>query len=134
MTACRCPKPDGFTLLEVLVAFTIAGILLVALLRVFSGAIDSSRRTNAFSEATMIAESTLESIGASIPLRDGAKFERREGQYRVETSVRRYAPDTVVHTTHPAVVPYEIAVTVSWGEQQRDRSVALRTLHLAVPQ
>jgi general secretion pathway protein I len=124
---------SGFTLIEVLVAFTIAAMLLLPLLRSFSTGVASAAKVDAFTEATLIAESTIEMIGPGVALTDGADLDQPEGQYRVLASVRRYQSEFVFDRPAPGVVPYEVAVTVSWPEGGRTRSVALRTLRLGPP-
>jgi general secretion pathway protein I len=123
----------GFTLIEVLVAFTIAALLLLPLLRSFSTGIASATRTDGFTEATLIAESTLESIGPAVPLVDGGSSEQQEGAYRVSTSVHRYQGDAAPARDLLLAIPYEIVVTVSWPEAARMRSIALRTLRIGPP-
>jgi len=121
---------SGFTLIEVLVAFTIAVLLLLPLMRGFSTGIRSASRTDAVTEATLIAQSTLESMGYATGLSDDADLERQEGPYRVSAAAHRYRGEGIAAGPTLSVVPYELAVTVSWQEGARTRSVALRTLRL----
>lgn len=121
---------SGFTLIEVLVAFTIAVVLLLPLLRSFSIGMLSASRTDAVTQATLIAQSTLESMGSAIALTEDADVERQEGPYRVSATVRRYQGDGVAAGPVLPVTPFEVAVTVSWQEGARTRSVALHTLQL----
>jgi general secretion pathway protein I len=122
----------GFTLIEVLIAFTIAAVMLVPLLQGFSAGINSAARTNNFTEATLIAESALETAGSGLALADGNSLDQQEGRYRVATAVHRYQDATASRPLLLAI-PYEIVVTVSWQEAARARSVALRTLRLGPP-
>ncbi len=128
----RRGSPSGFTLIEVLVAFTIAAVMLLPLLRSFSAGVASVTRTDAFAAATLIAESTLETAGPGIALVDGVDLDRQEGRYHVSASVRRYEGDGTLPRVLIAV-PYEVVVTVSWQEAARTRSVVLRTLRLGQP-
>lgn len=121
---------SGFTLIEVLIAFTIAAILLLPLLRSFSSGIASAGRTNGVTEATLIAESTLETMGPGVALTDGGRLDQEEGRYRIVASVHRYGGDSVPGDALLPAIPYEVLVTVSWQEAARTRSVALRTLRL----
>jgi len=123
----------GFTLIEVLIAFTVAVILLLPMLRSFSQGLDSAARSDNVTEATLIAESTLEAAGANTHLVDGDAAQN-EGRYRIATAVHRYGGESLApQPMIAAVIPYEIVVTVSWQEMARSRSVALRTLRLAPP-
>jgi general secretion pathway protein I len=126
----RRGSASGFTLIEVLVAFTIAAVLLLPLLRSFSAGVASATRTDAFAAATLIAESTLETVGPSVALVDGGGIDQQDGRYHVSASVHRYQGEGTVAQPLAVVVPYEIMVTVSWQEAARTQSVALRTLRL----
>jgi general secretion pathway protein I len=121
-------RESGFTLVEILVAFTIATILLAALLRGFSSGMSSSKRTEAYSEALIIADSTLEAFAAGGPVAEGESGDRDDGRFRVATSVHRYG---TAAADGQYLVPYEMLVTVSWLEGPRRQSVALRSLRLA---
>jgi general secretion pathway protein I len=123
----------GFTLIEVLIAFAIAAALLLPLLRSFSTGVGSASRTGAFTEATLIAESTVETIGADVTLNDVAGLDQRDGAYHVVASVQRYSANVDSKQPDQAIVPYEIVVTVSWAEGPRIRSVAIRSLRLGRP-
>jgi type II secretory pathway pseudopilin PulG len=110
-----------------LVAFTIATILLAALLRGFSGGVSSSKRTQTYAEALIIAESTIEAFQTGGALA-GGDDERDDGRFRVTTSIRRYG---TASAEGQYLVPYEMLVTVSWLEGPRRQSIALRSLRLA---
>jgi prepilin-type N-terminal cleavage/methylation domain-containing protein len=126
----RRPDASGFTLIEVLVAFTIAVVLLLPLMRGFSTGLLSAGRTDAVTEATLIAQSTLEGIGSGDALGASADVERQEGPYHVSGTVQRYHGAGVTTGSALAIVPYEVAVTVTWQQGARTRSVALRSLRL----
>ncbi|HUZ75082.1 MAG TPA: type II secretion system protein [Stellaceae bacterium] len=127
-------RPGGFTLVEVLVAFAIAAVLLVALLRSFSGGVAGSARAGAYAEATTLAESTLETLGTSVKLSDGMNAATDDGPYRIAVTARLYTPPDRTEPAQLYVVPYEVAVTVTWREGQRAQSITLRTLRLALRQ
>jgi len=130
---CRRSDESGFTLIEVLVAFAIAAILLLPLLRSFSTGIGTATRTDAATEATLIAQSTLAGMGDVVALSDGASIRQQQGPFRVSASVRRYHGDDAASRPVLTVVPYDVAVTVEWREGARARSITLRTLRLGPP-
>lgn len=118
----------GFTLIEMLVAITLMVVLLLPLMRSFSSGLQVRGRSDALTEATLIAESQLETIAANRAFNSEASSDRRQGRYHVRTSVQRYTVGSV--DPGIAVQPYEIRVTVSWPEGAQTRSVALRLLRL----
>jgi prepilin-type N-terminal cleavage/methylation domain-containing protein len=124
---------SGFTLIEVLVAFAIAAVLLLPLLQSFSTGIGAATRSEAATEATLIAQSALEGIGDSVVLGDGASIDRQEGRYHISALVRRYEGGGGPAGPILTVAPYEVSVTVDWQEGPRTRSLTLRTLRLGPP-
>ena len=124
---------SGFTLIEVLVAFAIAAVLLLPLLRSFSTGIGMATRSDAATEATLIAQSTLEGMGRLVALDAGASIDRQEGPYHVSAVVDRYQGDGVAAGSILTVVPYDVAVTVDWQEGARTHSITLHTLRLGPP-
>jgi general secretion pathway protein I len=124
----------GFTLIEVLVAFAVAAVLLVGLSRAFSGGFRLGGEVDRYDAALVIAESTIDALGAALPPRDDGAFDRREGGFAVRAVAHRYGEDEATPgTVEPVLVPYELAVAVSWQEGRQRRSVELQTLRLAPP-
>jgi general secretion pathway protein I len=122
----RDATEGGFTLIEILVAFTIATLLLVVLLHSFSNGIVSSTRSETYNEALIIAESTLDSMGTQSPLKVGETTEHA-GRFDVRAAVQR-APEAAGEGQY--VGPYELTVEVSWHDGARRQSIRLRTLRL----
>ena len=120
----------GFTLLEVLVAFAILVVLLLPLSRSFSLGMLNAERTGAVTNATLLAQSVLETLGHAAGLSDGTDIDRQDGPYRVSASVRRYrGPGAAADAASP-VVPFDLAVVIRWQEGARTRSLALHALQL----
>jgi general secretion pathway protein I len=123
----------GFTLIEVLVAFAIAALLLVALLRVLALSLGAGERSELYTRATVLAESTLDAVGVVSPLVEGEGAELSEGPFHVHAAVERYHapgdPDTAQY-----LVLYRVSATVSWREGSRSRALTLTTLRLGQPQ
>jgi general secretion pathway protein I len=126
----RRADESGFTLIEVLVATTIAALLLLPLLRGFSAGLATTTRSGGLTEATLIAQSTLETVGAQAPLDEARDLDRQEGRYHVTARVHRYSAAELADDASLPVAPYEITVTVDWPEGTKVQSVAVRTLRL----
>ncbi|NQV79785.1 MAG: prepilin-type N-terminal cleavage/methylation domain-containing protein [Alphaproteobacteria bacterium] len=119
----------GFSLIEVVVAFVIAALVLVAAMRLFGGAFEGSARAERMTLALVAAESTLGTFGASLPLRPGMQSgDLGEGMSWI-AKVQPYTglPDESLERL--PVQAYDVSVTVRWDRHQRD-SVTLRTLKL----
>lgn len=128
----RRDKERGFTLIEILVAFAIAAVLLLPILRSFATGAHSATVTDNYLDATLIAQSTLESYGRDMPLAAGGVLDRQEGAYHVAASVHRYRGKAVAPDIGAGLALYRLIVRVSWHNEARTRSVALETLRLGL--
>ncbi len=61
----------GFTLLEVLIAFTVLALLMTVLLRIFSDGFRGMTAAEVNATATLHAQTALAGVGAEIPLAEG---------------------------------------------------------------
>jgi hypothetical protein len=109
----------------------ITAILLVPLIYNFSANVDRGSTADSTVEATLIAESMLEALGARLPLSPGDSV-ADEGRFTVAASVQPYVGENGSVARY--VIPYELAVSVSWKDGRRQHSVALRTVRLAASQ
>jgi general secretion pathway protein I len=125
---------DGFTLIEVLVAFAIAALLLVALLRILTLGLGAAERSEEITRATILAQSTLDAVGVVAPLAEGDIAELVNGPFHIRAAVERYRAAGDAEGTAQYLVLYRISATVSWREGRRQRSVSLSTLRLGPPQ
>jgi general secretion pathway protein I len=122
----------GLSLLEVLIAFAILGIVLTALLRVFGTGLRNSALADAKSQAALRAESVLASVAAEPVLRPGETEGDYGDGYQWRRTIRLYNDQQLgpEAATLP-VVPMEIIAEVSWGGVFRPDKLRLATLRLA---
>jgi general secretion pathway protein I len=119
------PASAGFTLIEILVAFTVATMLLGALYQVFSTGLRSSISAEHYANAVLLAESGLDAlVGTAIAVGETTD---RFGIYQRRTNIRP-RPDLAQEGSQIAITPYEIEVRVAWREGVRERAVLLSTL------
>src|SRR5262249_60623904 len=71
----------GFTLVEVLVAFAIAVILLGAVLELFSTALHAGSDASSLARATLIAQSSLDGARATDPLAESDRSDQVDGVF-----------------------------------------------------
>ncbi len=121
----------GFTLIEVLVAFAIAALLLVALLRILTLSLAGSERSEIDTRATLLAQSTLDAVGVVAPLAEGDVAELESAPFHIHATVERYGE---AGTSPQYLVLYRVSATVSWRDGRRERSVSLSTLRLGPQQ
>ena len=120
----------GFTLLEVLVAFIIAGLALAVLFRGGIEAVRGTRLSSHYQEALARAQSRMASFGRDIPLRDADQQGDEGGGFHWHTRVttRATAPLAALGGAQaPHVALHVIEVVISWQTDGGNRQVALRT-------
>ena len=126
----RRAAQQGFTLIEVLVAFMILTLSLSVLLRIFSGGLNNVAVAGDYAQAVLLAESQLAVVGRSEPLRVGQSYGESGEQFRWRRTVESYLPwedDTAL--TLP-VSGYHVSVEVSWTHNGRDQQITLNSLRV----
>lgn len=123
-------RERGFTLIEILVAFTVAALLLAAIYEIFSGGLRAANFSRHTSEALLIAQSSLDTI-TGVAVQPGETTDSVDGYER--TTDVRMRPDLLPANAQISVMPYEILVRISWRDGVRPRSVSLSTLWLGPP-
>ncbi len=132
MTSRAVVSQRGFTLIEVIIAFAIVALALSAVFQIFSTGLRGSVVTENYNIATLLAESKLAGIGIEEPLDTGDQSGTFENGFQWQTTVRPY-DDGGSSFTPGAIQAFEVTVTVKWGGLNRERTVSLATLRLAIP-
>jgi general secretion pathway protein I len=116
----------GFSLLEVLVATALMGLVLVVLLQVLTTALRAQEASLKQSQAVLVAEKVLQEYSGD-PTLTAATYQGREGPYAFQ--VRLTPQYDFSHPQVPGkVISALIQVTVSWQEQGRVKSLELQTI------
>lgn len=148
-------QQQGFSLLEVLVAFAILSLTLGALLQVFATGLRNTSLAEDYSLATLHAQSVLAILDSRESLSEGleegeidATFswrlrvmpwddlnppEETQADLRGEQNEAREGVGDDEEFARGRVDPYQITVEVFWEKAGRTRSVVLNTLRL-IPQ
>jgi len=121
-------KQRGFSLLEILIAFSILALSLGILLKIFSGGVNTAGVAEEYTAAVRIAESLMAETAEKTPLTpsQNAGLEDKKYRWRVSVSPFQFSAENLDVTSIPAAL-FKVKVTVSWG----DRRVELITLKLA---
>jgi general secretion pathway protein I len=125
----------GFSLLEILVAFSILAIALGILLNIFSSGVQTAAIADEYTSAVQIAESLMARTGVESPLEPSQSSGTENEKYRWELTVAPFelAIDNLDIRAIPAAL-FMVTVNVSWGDdgdRTQERQVELSTLKLA---
>jgi general secretion pathway protein I len=133
----------GYTLLEVMVAFALLAIGLGLLLAILSGGVRSVARSSQSTQATLYAESLLDTLGVDRRLQPGRSqgaFEN--GRYRWTLDIAPFKPPVPTpargdpYSTAPAVlsfadnVMYRVVLQMQWGARGSDSHEPEQTLRV----
>jgi type II secretory pathway pseudopilin PulG len=123
-------------LLEVLVAFTILAVAMVALLRAFSSGLGGLEAAEAASIAVQHARSKMAEVGSAIPLEPGVEEGVFEDGFRWRIAIEPHELGGTAGPESLPLLPYEVEVTVTGaGGGARGGpgagAVTLRSLRLA---
>ena len=121
---------QGFSLLEVLVATTLMGLVLVVLLQVLTGAMRAQEVTLEQARALQVAERALQESCTAMKLA-AAQYQGQAGPYNYLVKVTPQY-EVADQTLDRLVQCSLIQVTVSWQERGSNRSVSLETIRTAV--
>lgn len=125
----RCSR--GFSLLEVLVAFTIFVLVAGAVFQAFGGSLRGMRVAGEHEYAVALAEAKLAELNVRAALDEGVENGRFEDDdYRWRTEIERYQWQGAESESEMPVRPYVATVEVSWDGGTDRRSVRLRSLRL----
>lgn len=128
---CDKRRSQGYTLIEVLVAFMILVLSLSVLLRIFSGGVRNLSLSAQYSHAVLIAESELAAANTPDTLVPGTSEGITGDAFRWTRTVSEYQP---AGQRLPGAIPlpaYQVDVTVEWDRAGKTRSVSLSGLRLA---
>ena len=127
-------KHKGFSLLEILVAFSILTVSLGIILKIFSTGITTAQVTGDYTTAVQIAKNLLDKTGNESPLKVGeiTGSENKFYHWRVTVTPKVFtSPELDLHDLPVAL--FDVTARVWWGGENKsdDRVVELHTLKLA---
>lgn len=123
-------QQQGFTLIEILVAFMILAMSLTVIFRIFSGGLRNVALSGDYARAVLVAESQLSAIGVSEPLERGVTAGEWDTRFRWERVVEHYRPWEEDRELTADLLAYRVTVNVDWEHAGRTRQITLRSVRL----
>ncbi len=115
-------------LLEVIVAFVVASLVLAAAFELLSRNVSGLERIDDTTRATLAAEAELAAVGVAAPLAAGSRDEELPGGLMRRTEIQ---PVFTASDGDLRVPLYRVQVTVFWKRGLGTRSLSLESLRLA---
>ncbi|MGR8932962.1 MAG: type IV pilus modification PilV family protein [Gammaproteobacteria bacterium] len=123
---------QGFSLLEILVAFAILSLFLGVLLNIFSGGVRGADVTGQYARAVQVAESVLASVGHDVALETNALSGVTDGIYRWTLIIEPFTPPEADWQAEKSPLQaYQIRAIVTWASGLNERQFVLASLRLA---
>lgn len=128
-------RDAGFTLIEVLVALAVAGVVLAAIAGVFGSSVTGQETAGNAAAALAVAEAHMADAEAAAVLQPGHSTGVFAGRYRWRVVVAPYkdADAGPVDPLASTLRLLRIDVTVAWADGNSRRRIALDTLRLGPP-
>lgn len=124
----RGNSQEGFSLLEVLVAFAVLTVTLGVLLNIFSLAIRTTHSALEQQQAMLLAESKLTELDTG-RLRPGRERGWFDDHYWWETRVEEFDSRELMDN-ESMLMPYRMEVVVGWDPDRQYRLSTLRLVRL----
>ncbi len=120
---------QGFSLLEVVVAFTLLALSLAVLMQAFGGGVHLLGDAEQLSRAATLAQSQLARVGIDVPLAEGDTQGEWPPNYHWQIKVAPfYLPPPLAE--HPRWQLFQVEVVVGWAEAGRSRGYRLTSLRV----
>ena len=130
-------RERGFSLLEILVAFTLFAVAMGVLMQIFSRGVNGASLADRFAKASMHAESKLAAIGLEDTLKEGTSSGKFDDDYGWQVTIKPYqdpAPKeqmAIDFEKQYFAQLYEIETRVTFfTDDRKQRVVTLSTLQI----
>lgn len=141
-------RPRGFSLIEVLLAFSLLAASLGILIAILSSGLAQVKNAGDATEATLHAQSLLDELGVLEPIAPGrSEGELDRGRYRWDMDITEVEDPAPLTPADPDAAPvetvglqaasppvlYRVQLDLHWGEAGYERSLRFATLRARQP-
>ena len=129
---------QGFTLLEVMLAFVIFALSFATVLEIVAGSMRSVRRASDDTEVALFAQSIIDLVGNEIPVEEGQYSGTGMDRYEWQLDLTLYAAsdddvsEEAVNTVELAELSgielYRVDLYIDWESGQRQRDLHFSTI------
>ena len=128
-------RQQGFSLLEILIAFSILAFSLTILLNIFSSGLRRAIVSEEYQQAVIIAQSKLAAAGVEEALVNGTQEGDVEEKYFWQVQAQSFDLDAMgLDGDKQNVMPYQVTVVVEWLAGKSNRQLELTTIKLTKEQ
>jgi general secretion pathway protein I len=131
----RVHAQTGFTLIEVVLAFSLLALGLAASMQIATGALRQAKHAHEFTEVSLYAQSLLDTTGVGERLEEGSQSGQFGERYHWQLDVRPYEvqTDTPLDPALSPVTLMRLDLTVSWERGRNTYEAHFSTLRALVP-
>jgi len=123
-------RQQGYSLIEVLVAFVILAMSVTVLLRIFASGLRNVDAAAEYARAVAIADAEIAAPGLVSDLQPGLAEGYADDWFHWRRSISRLDPESLAGGNAAEFPVYHIAVTVEWPARNGTRQVEFETLRL----
>jgi general secretion pathway protein I len=123
-------RQQGFTLIEILVAFMILTLALTVIFRIFSGGLRNLELSTDYTRAALVAESQLAAAGVTIPLEPGETRGELGDSFSWQRIIEAYQPWEKEKELSATMQGYRVTVNVDWERAGQKRRLSLSSIRL----
>lgn len=123
-------RQQGFTLIEILVAFMVLTLVLTVVFRIFSGGLRNIELSSDYTRAVLVAESQLTAAGITVPLEIGETSGEWNEHFHWQRIIEAYLPWEEEKELSSAVQGYRVTVNVNWEQAGQQRRLSLGSIRL----
>lgn len=126
-------RQSGFTLIEIVVAFTILALGIGIAMQIAAGAMRNARQAATRTDAALYAQSLLDTAGIGDRLKEGGSSGDFGDEFHWQLEAHKYEveSETPIESGLAPVQLYRLELRVTWetsGKEQEARFVTLRAL------